>query len=244
MLSARGDELVEHFVRLAREAGHSWTEIGKRLGVSKQAARERFEDRSTIESVAGELPPTTRLLTCLSAAGAMADPAPVRSDHQLVGLFEAGVGASILERHGLTSDRVAAAANELAGELGEAHESTYATEARRTLERAASIARRAGHDYLGTEHLLTAIVLSPGSLAHHVLERVDADIRSIKRELDQCVKPKRIPRRRRRHQGSMNCAFCEKQRRDGVRLVAGPGVCICEDCVRLAQDVIADQPLD
>lgn len=243
ILSSRGDELVDHFVQLARDGGHSWTDIGERLGVSKQAARERFGDRSTIESAVGELSPTLRLLKCLAAADAVAEGEPVRSDHQLVGLFEDGVGASILERHGLTRDRVAATANELTDGLGETSETTDAIQARRNLERASSIARRAGHDYLGTEHLLAAIVLDPGSRARSVLERLNVDIPSIKRELDQSIKPKRIPRRRRRHQGAMECAFCGKQRRDGSRLVAGPGVCICEDCIRLAQDAIADGPL-
>ena len=36
------DALVDHFVSRAREAGCSWTEIGARLGVTKQAAQQRF----------------------------------------------------------------------------------------------------------------------------------------------------------------------------------------------------------
>src|SRR5215475_1960341 len=41
-LQARADELVGHFVTHARHEGFSWSEIGGRLGVSKQAARQRF----------------------------------------------------------------------------------------------------------------------------------------------------------------------------------------------------------
>jgi ClpX C4-type zinc finger len=41
-LQAGADELVGHVVTQARQAGCSWTEIGARLGVSKQAARQRF----------------------------------------------------------------------------------------------------------------------------------------------------------------------------------------------------------
>jgi len=37
-----GDQLVDHFVSQAREAGASWAEIGVSLGVSKQAAQQRF----------------------------------------------------------------------------------------------------------------------------------------------------------------------------------------------------------
>ncbi len=36
------DKLTRESVQRARAAGHSWTEIGQALGVSKQAAWERF----------------------------------------------------------------------------------------------------------------------------------------------------------------------------------------------------------
>src|ERR1700677_2072466 len=36
------DHLIGHFVDQARRSGASWTEIGKSMGVTKQAARKRF----------------------------------------------------------------------------------------------------------------------------------------------------------------------------------------------------------
>jgi len=41
-LASGADELIGHFVAEARQAGCSWTQIGERIGVSKQAARQRF----------------------------------------------------------------------------------------------------------------------------------------------------------------------------------------------------------
>jgi len=41
-LASAADELIGHFVAEARLAGCSWTQIGGRMGVSKQAARQRF----------------------------------------------------------------------------------------------------------------------------------------------------------------------------------------------------------
>ncbi|HEX9711168.1 MAG TPA: Clp protease N-terminal domain-containing protein [Actinomycetota bacterium] len=41
-LTALADLLVDHFVQAARAAGHSWAEVGKVLGVSKQAAQQRY----------------------------------------------------------------------------------------------------------------------------------------------------------------------------------------------------------
>jgi hypothetical protein len=43
-LASCADELIGQLVAEARRAGCSWTEIGQRIGVSKQAARERFGD--------------------------------------------------------------------------------------------------------------------------------------------------------------------------------------------------------
>lgn len=40
-LGRLGDELVDHFVEVARGSGHSWAEIGTSLGVSRQAAQQR-----------------------------------------------------------------------------------------------------------------------------------------------------------------------------------------------------------
>ncbi|HWM59890.1 MAG TPA: ATP-dependent Clp protease ATP-binding subunit, partial [Pseudonocardia sp.] len=36
------DHLIGHFVDQARRSGASWTEIGRSMGVSKQAAQKRF----------------------------------------------------------------------------------------------------------------------------------------------------------------------------------------------------------
>src|SRR3954464_1951763 len=36
------DSLIGHFVDQARRAGASWTEIGRSMGVTKQAAQKRF----------------------------------------------------------------------------------------------------------------------------------------------------------------------------------------------------------
>src|ERR1700733_12012834 len=40
------DHLIGHFVDQARRSGASWTEIGKSMGVTKQAARKRFVPKS------------------------------------------------------------------------------------------------------------------------------------------------------------------------------------------------------
>src|ERR1051326_136313 len=51
-LSDIGDQLLDHFVHEAREAGHSWSQIGATLGVSKQAAQQRH---TPAQSLLGKL---------------------------------------------------------------------------------------------------------------------------------------------------------------------------------------------
>src|SRR5256885_13257098 len=102
-LASGGDALIGRFVAEAREAGCSWTEIGERMGVSKQAARQRFAQQAATPAAAGlrlqgGLKPKDRLLACLEAAGreAAADGAgEVGTYHLLAGLFEDGVAAAV-----------------------------------------------------------------------------------------------------------------------------------------------------
>src|SRR3712207_8350225 len=44
-LAEVADRLLGHFVDEARRSGASWSEIGSRLGVTKQAAQKRFVPR-------------------------------------------------------------------------------------------------------------------------------------------------------------------------------------------------------
>ncbi len=46
------DHLIGHFVDQARRSGASWTEIGKCMGVTKQAAQKRFVPRTPTDATA------------------------------------------------------------------------------------------------------------------------------------------------------------------------------------------------
>lgn len=48
------DHLIGHFVDQARRSGASWTDIGKSMGVSKQAAQKRFVPREATILDAGQ----------------------------------------------------------------------------------------------------------------------------------------------------------------------------------------------
>jgi ATP-dependent Clp protease ATP-binding subunit ClpX len=41
--------------------------------------------------------------------------------------------------------------------------------------------------------------------------------------------------------GSSQCSFCGKATSEAVRLIAGPGVFICNKCVGLCNEIIAEE---
>jgi Clp amino terminal domain, pathogenicity island component len=47
LLRGMGDDLVGHFVDQARTAGASWSQVGERLGVTRQAAHQRHVHRTS-----------------------------------------------------------------------------------------------------------------------------------------------------------------------------------------------------
>ena len=245
-LASGADELIGHFVAEAREAGCSWTQIGERIGVSKQAARQRF---TLLPGHArpGSLEQQPRLVACLAAAAreAAADgAAEVGTHHQLLGLYEEGVAAAILEKLGIGAGEVRRAARDMfpgGGEPGE-HLPPESAEARAAVEGAASLARRAGLGYVSPAHLLGALALDPGSRARRVLGHLGANIPAIKKELECYLSPQRQRRRRRRGKAAgQQCSFCGRPAASGTQMVAGPGVWICADCVKLAGEILAER---
>jgi len=245
-LASGADELIGHFVAQARQAGCSWTQIGERMGVSKQAARQRFTALPDHARLGG-LEQQPRLVACLEAAAreAAADgAAEIGTHHQLLGLYEEGVAAAILEKIGIRADEVRRTAHAMFPGGGEpaGQVPPESAEAREAVDGAAALARRAGQDHVGPEHLLGALALDPGSRARRVLGHLGASIPAIKRELECYMSPERQRRRRRRGKAAgQQCSFCGRTAAGGTGMVAGPGVWICADCVKLAGKILAER---
>jgi len=83
-----------------------------------------------------------------------------------------------------------------------------------------------------------ALALDPGSHARRVLGRLGTSIPAIKKELECYIGPGRT--RRRGKKAAQRCSFCGRGQGHGVRMVAGPSVWICAECVSLACEVLAD----
>ncbi|TCO51343.1 ClpA/ClpB-like protein [Kribbella antiqua] len=246
------DAMVDHYVGAARAAGLSWTVIGERLGVSKQAARQRFSPRLEAESgtASGELPALApRLSACVEVAQAAAEAhgTVAGTQHLLLGLQHVGVAANVLDRLGVTRDAVAAASARLLTSRDTDGEHVVGDgEAEATVVAAQRFAASRGQNLTRTEHLLFVLALDPGSSARRVLDDLGIDPARVKKELsDQLPPPPRSGRRGRRtgkpDRDGRACSFCGCADVDRV-MVNGPGVRICSECVVLATDIVAATP--
>lgn len=112
-LTEVADHLIGHFVDQARRAGASWTDIGRSMGVTKQAAQKRFVPRPDDGS-------------------------------------------------------------------GEQHFGRFTDKARKVVVESQEAARRAGHDYIGTEHLVLGLLAVPDSLAGRAIQACGVELEQIR----------------------------------------------------------------
>jgi ATP-dependent Clp protease ATP-binding subunit ClpA len=243
------DAMVDHYVAAARESGQSWTVIGERLGISKQAARQRFAPRLEVTGGPATEPAALapRLVSCLEVARAAADAegSVPGTQHLLLGLLQVGVAASVLDRLGVTRDRVREAAGRLLAPVDSRDAGSRVVgdgEADEAVAHARRFAASRGQNLARTEHLLWVVAMDPGSSARRILDDLGVAFTQVKEQLDLLIPPARQPRRhgprlgkRGRDMGA--CSFCGCPDRSRA-MVNGPGVRICGECVTLATDII------
>jgi hypothetical protein len=164
------DHLIGHFVDQARRAGASWTDIGRAMGVTKQAARKRFLPKgpdvpTDLDADDGFSRFTPRARNAVVAAHNEAHEAghdEIVPAHLILGLLTEpdALAAQALVASGVTIDAVHAAATTDLPPRGEAGPELvpYGPAAKKVLELTFREALRFGHNYIGTEHILLALV--------------------------------------------------------------------------------------
>lgn len=164
------DHLVGHFVDQARRSGASWTDIGRSMGVTKQAAQQRFvpkgpSELSALDPSDGFARFTERARNVVVAAqneARAAGNAEIGPAHLVLGLLSEpdAVAARAMLTRGLALEAVRQAvtttlppASERVPEL-----IPFDPAARKALGLTFREALRMGHDYVGTEHILLALL--------------------------------------------------------------------------------------
>ncbi|MFG2673740.1 Clp protease N-terminal domain-containing protein [Streptomyces sp. NPDC048445] len=165
------DHLIGHFVDQARRSGASWTEIGKSMGVTRQAAQKRFVAKNPGEP--SELDPsqgfgrfTARAKNVVMASqneARAAGNSEIGTEHLVLGLLSEpeALAAAFIKAQVVTLDTVrqaATAALPAASEEELPELLPYNADARKVLELTFREALRLGHNYIGTEHILLALL--------------------------------------------------------------------------------------
>ncbi|MFF4238172.1 Clp protease N-terminal domain-containing protein [Actinomadura geliboluensis] len=161
------DHLIGHFVDQARRSGASWTDIGKSMGVSKQAAQKRFVPKG-----AGEIDPSEAfsrytprarnvVITSQNEARAAGSP-EITPVHLVLGLLAEpdAIAGKAITAQGVLLDTVRQAAEAaLPSESADLPALIpFDQGAKKALELTFREALRLGHNYIGTEHILLALL--------------------------------------------------------------------------------------
>jgi ATP-dependent Clp protease ATP-binding subunit ClpA len=159
------DHLIGHFVDQARRSGASWTDIGKCMGVTKQAAQKRFVPKAeaALDPNAGFGRFTPRARNVVVVAQNKAHGAgnnEIAPAHLLLALFAEpeGLAVKLLAAQNVDADAV----GELVTLPPRAEEVPalipFNGPAKKALELTFREALRLGHNYIGTEHMLLALL--------------------------------------------------------------------------------------
>jgi ClpA/ClpB-like protein len=163
------DHLIGHFVDQARRSGASWTEIGRCMGVTKQAAQKRFVAKEPAPAPgAGQgfsrfTPRARNVVMAAQEAARAAGSAETAPPHLVLGLLSEphGLAAQAIIAQQVTLDSVREAVSAtLPPATGETPPALipYDAQAKEALELTFQEALRLGHNYVGTEHLLLALL--------------------------------------------------------------------------------------
>lgn len=172
-LDELADHLIGHFVDQARRSGASWTEIGRAMGVTKQAARKRFlprdpgdlNDPDADRDFSRFTPRAKNAVMAAHSAAHATRSGLILPSHVVLGLLSEpdAIAAKVIAvtvpldtvRHAVTAALPAAGpkADEPAEGLV-----PYGADAKKVLELTFREALRLGHNYIGTEHILLALL--------------------------------------------------------------------------------------
>jgi hypothetical protein len=191
-LGVLADHLIGHFVDKAREAGATWTEIGVSMGVSKQAAQKRFVAPAADDiEAAGQgrfsrFTPRARSVVVRSQEHARrAGHEVVGTEHVLLAILDdpRSLATLAMSAQGVDLDAAREAVRASFGPPSDAVPAhiAFGDETKQLLQRTLAEALRLGHNYIGTEHMVLALLRDDRSVGGRVLATLGVDADGIDR---------------------------------------------------------------
>ena len=196
-LGETADHLIGHFVDRARRAGASWTDIGRSMGVSKQAVQKRFVAKEPAQDHFGRFTPRARNVVVAAQNEARASGnAEIHTEHLVLGpLAEPeGVAWRALADRGVAADALRQAATSALPAPAETVPALipFDPQTKKALELTFREALRLGHDFVGTEHILLALLELEGNSG--LLSGLGVDKAAVEAAVTANLSPSGAPR--------------------------------------------------
>lgn len=172
-LSDLGDQLVDHYIGKARQAGASWSEIGDAIGVSKQAAQQRRSPAA----FEGFTDLNRHSIVLAQEAARTHKHSSIGTEHILLGLLgePQGLAYELLVAEGESEQRIRDAITEAmppAGSKALRGHIVFRAESKDVIEQAHRASVELGHDWVGTEHTLLGLIRVEKSPAAQILHNL------------------------------------------------------------------------
>jgi ATP-dependent Clp protease ATP-binding subunit ClpA len=172
-LDEQSDALIGYFVDQARRSGASWTQIGACMGVTKQAAQQRFVSRWESAEFSRFTARARNVLAAASQIAGLGGADQVDAGHLAAGLLSEpdGLAARVIHAAGLTDEQVTTALGvQAAAGPGDADPAAlrqlrFTDAGRSALRFTLKATLSLGHNYIGTEHLLLGVLGADGDAA-------------------------------------------------------------------------------
>ncbi|GIJ44163.1 hypothetical protein Val02_10490 [Virgisporangium aliadipatigenens] len=161
------DHLIGHFVDQARRAGASWTDIGRSMGVTKQAAQKRFVPKGSDEIDPNEgfrryTDEARHVIVASQEEARTAGNDQIKVPHLVLGLTTQpdAPAARAIVAQGVRLDDVRRVASATLPERVETIPGhiPFDGEAKKVIELTFREALRLRHTHVGTEHILLALL--------------------------------------------------------------------------------------
>jgi hypothetical protein len=181
----------------------------------------------------------------------------IGTEHILLGVISEGqgLGAQVLSSLGVDLPAARARVTAIVG-TGDAVNTVVSTRftprAKKVLELSLREALHLQHNYVGTEHLVLGLIREGEGVGAKVLTEgfglsLDRVREEVMRRLSGTIpggpRPRRLWARgaRGKYVPGQCCSFCGKSHHQVRKIVAGPDVCICDECVELCIEIIGDK---
>lgn len=155
------DHLIGHFVDQARRSGASWTEIGRSMGVSKQAAQKRSAPPGDPSQGFNRYSALGRAAVVASMAhAARLRHREITPGHLVLGLLDQtdGLAVQAVLAQGRTVQELRDRVTPPPGDAEPQPLIPFDTHARKALELTFREALRLGHEKVGTGHIMLALI--------------------------------------------------------------------------------------